>query len=229
MPTLDSGSLSSDSEKTLIVQDWGLIDYNQALEKQLELVNEVAEKNIPGYLVFCTHPPVVTKGRSTKENDIFAWQGQVVEVSRGGRATYHGPSQIVIYPILNLKFARHGRKEKEIVGYLRALEDAIVLTLKEYGIEAQGRSLQKKDNTEADETGVWVGNQKIASLGVAVKKWVTYHGAAINILKDPQAFLGINPCGFQSSVAVSLEEICKKPVSYDEVKSQILKNLIAQL
>lgn len=228
MPTLDT-ELSSLSSQSLIIQDWGLIDYNEAVEKQLQLVNEVAEKGIPGYIVFCTHPPVVTKGRSTKENDIFAWQGPVVEVSRGGRATYHGPSQIVIYPILNLRMARHGRKEKEIVGYLRALEDAIVDTLKDFGIEAQGRSLQKKENAEADETGVWVGSRKIASLGVAVKKWVTYHGAALNVLKDPQAFQGINPCGFRSNVAVSMQELAPDQTSYDSVKSRLSQKLLAIL
>lgn len=228
MLTLNSASLTQNTE-ALIVQDWGLIDYNEALERQLQLVQEVAEKEIPGYLVFCTHPPVVTKGRATQDNDIFAWDGPIIEVSRGGRATYHGPSQIVIYPILNLKLARGGRKEKEIVGYLRALEDAIVTTLQEYGVQSQGRSLQKKENSEDDETGVWVGSRKIASLGVAVKKWVTYHGAAINILKDPKAFMGINPCGFQSHVAVSLEEISSKPVSYDEVKNRLRHNLSEKL
>lgn len=227
MPTLDTPSLST--PELLIFEDWGLIDYKTAVEKQLFYVHEVAEKNIPGYLVFCTHPPVVTLGRGTQKEDVFSWKGELIEVSRGGRATYHGPSQIVIYPILNLKISRHDRKEKEVVGFLRDFENAIVKTLQDYGIQAQGRSLQKKENSEADETGVWVGQRKIASLGVAVKKWVTYHGAALNFSKDPQAFQGINPCGFKSSVAITIEDLLGKPLDRNLFQTQLAKNLLNTL
>lgn len=228
VPTSNSNSLSETSAP-LVVQDWGLIDYQTAVQKQIDLVNEVAEQNIPGYLVFCTHPPVVTLGRSTKPDDVFNWKGDLIEVSRGGRATYHGPSQIVVYPILNLKFQRHGRKEREIVGFLRDFENAIVETLKEFEIEAQGRSLQKKGDSEADETGVWVGNRKIASLGVAVKKWVTYHGAAINFSKDPTAFQGINPCGFKSDVVLTVEEAAANALQRQEFQDRLKQNLLNSL
>ncbi|MGZ3768374.1 MAG: lipoyl(octanoyl) transferase LipB [Bdellovibrio sp.] len=209
-------------------EDWGLVNYEDALEKQTELVEKVASENLPGYLIFCTHEPVVTLGRATQAGDVFGWQGPVIEVSRGGRATYHGPSQLVIYPILNLAHQRKGRKDREIVGYLRVFEDAIVEVLRSYGIEAQGKSLQKNPNTnsQADETGVWIGNKKIASLGVAVRKWVTFHGAAINLTYDPKAFQGLNPCGFTSNTMISLEQILDSPVNVDGFKEKIKANLL---
>lgn len=215
----------------LTFQDWGLIDYDVALKKQLELVEKVHSENLPGYLVFCSHPPVVTLGRATKEGDVFAWNGRVVEVSRGGRATYHGPSQLIVYPILNLTFARKGRKDREIVGYLRALEDAIVDVLKSYDVQAQGKSLHKNPQTdsEADETGVWVGNHKIASLGVGVRKWVTFHGAAINLNYDPKAFLGMNPCGFTTDTMVSLEQILQTSIDVKQFSERLKLRLLQVL
>ncbi len=189
----------------MIFEDWGLVPYNEALNKQLsylEILDAALSKgeNHPGFLIFCTHPAVVTTGRQTKPDDIFSWTGGVIEISRGGRATYHGPSQIVVYPIINLKNPRKSRGAQEIRGYLRDFEKAIVLTLKEFGIDAVGKTTQKipGEQAETDETGVWVGSQKIASLGIAVKKWMTYHGAAVNFLDDASAFVGINPCGFKT-------------------------------
>jgi lipoyl(octanoyl) transferase len=215
-----------------VVQDWGLIDYQEALSKQFELVETLSQQsNHPGFLVFCTHPPVVTTGRQTKPEDIFAWKGPIIEVSRGGRATYHGPSQLVIYPILNLKEARASRGPQEIRGFIRAFEKAIVETLIEYEIEAVGKTPQKLVGQEAetDETGVWVGRQKIASLGIAVKKWITYHGAAINLDFDPEAFQGLNPCGFTSNTMTCLETLTDKKIDRDIFKNNILEKLLNNL
>lgn len=191
-------------------EDWGLVPYQKALEKQLEYVDLLSRNpEHPGFLIFCSHPPVVTTGRQTLPEDIFSWKGEVIEISRGGRATYHGPSQLVVYPILNLKKNRGNRGPQEIRGYLRALENCIVLTLKEFGIDAVGRTPQKKigEKTDVDETGVWVGHQKIASLGIAVKNWICFHGAAINLTYDPEAFKGLNPCGFTSDTMTSVETL----------------------
>lgn len=206
-------------------QDWGLINYEEALAKQNALVEKVQTEDLPGFLIFCTHPPVVTLGRATKPGDVFAWQGPVMEISRGGRATYHGPSQLIVYPILNLAHIRKGRRDREIVGYLRVFEESIVDVLGAYKIEAQGRSLQKnpQTNSEADETGVWVGNRKLASIGIGVRKWVTFHGAAINLHYDPQAFRGMNPCGFTTETMVSLEQLLETPVDAQAFK-ELLKN-----
>lgn len=219
---------SSNTEAPKVL-DWGLIDYQQALEKQLQLVEEViANPQHAGYIVFCSHPHVVTTGRQTKPEDIFAWKGPVIEISRGGRATYHGPSQVVVYPILNLKNPRAGRGAQEIRGYLRDLEKAIVETLKEFGIDAVGKTPQKKLDTDAetDETGVWVGRQKIASLGIAVKRWVTYHGAAINLDYDPEAFQGLNPCGFTTATMTCVETQLNTRVSRDLFIQQLQSRLL---
>ncbi len=201
----------------MIFEDWGLIPYGEALNKQLSYLEKLDAalskgENHPGFLIFCTHPAVVTTGRQTKPDDIFSWTGDVIEISRGGRATYHGPSQIVVYPIINLKNPRKSRGAQEIRGYLRDFEKAIALTLKEFGIEAVGKTPQKipGEQAESDETGVWVGSQKIASLGIAVKKWMSYHGAAINFLDDASAFVGINPCGFKTDTMISVEKKCSE-------------------
>ncbi|MFN8791089.1 MAG: lipoyl(octanoyl) transferase LipB [Bdellovibrionales bacterium] len=216
-------------EEPLVFENWGLLDYDEAMQRQLEYVHRVAEEDRAGYLIFCTHPPVVTLGRATQPGDVHGWRGKVVEVSRGGRATYHGPSQIVVYPILNLKLSRRGRAPREVVGFLRDFEDAIVQTLAHFGIQAQGRSLQKRKDSEADETGVWVQNRKVASLGIAVKKWVTYHGAAVNFAKDSQAFQGLNPCGFQPSVIASVEELAPQTILRQNFEQVLAEKLLIAL
>lgn len=205
----------------LIIQNWGLIPYQEALTRQLELVESVSHDPETGYIVFCKHPEVVTLGRASKPEDVFAWDGDLIEVSRGGRATYHGPSQIVIYPILSLKTPRKSIQHQDVVGLLRTLENSIIEFLELYGIKAIGKSLQKNKNDEKEETGVWLDNQKIASLGIAVKKWVTYHGAAINIFKDPNAYRGMNPCGFNKSVMTCLEDKILAPINEAEILQQL--------
>ncbi|MGE3758636.1 MAG: octanoyltransferase, partial [Pseudobdellovibrionaceae bacterium] len=139
------------------VESWGLVDYSAAVEKQLMLVEEVAAGG-EEVLVFCSHPPVATLGRATRPDDITTWTGAILEVSRGGRVTYHGPSQLVIYPILNLNLKRANRSPRDLVGYIRDLEDSIADLLQEYGFEARGKSLQGRTDKEIpqEETGVWV-------------------------------------------------------------------------
>ncbi len=159
-------------------------------------------------LVICTHPPVVTLGRGTPSEDILNWQGETIESTRGGRATYHGPSQMIIYPIVDLRKRREAVRAKDVHAYLRAVEMATVQGLHLLGLRnAEARTTKMGDMSL---TGVWVGEKKIASIGVAVKKWVTYHGMALNVLKDEKAFQGIKPCGFSPSVMTSLEEQLEK-------------------
>lgn len=204
--------------------DWGLIDYEQSLHDQEVLVEKVAAEKAPGVVVFCSHPAVVTLGRKTQPGDLFAWDGPVKEISRGGRATYHGPSQQVVYPVVNLDVLEPHR---DIAWYLRSLENAIIATLADYGIEAVGKSLRKKsaDDSGAEETGVWVGDKKIASIGIAVRKWITFHGAAINLDEDPKAFQGMNPCGFKSDVMTNLQRLTGKDVARQEFQQRLQKNL----
>lgn len=173
------------------IQDWGMIDYFESNQKQLETVEKVYSAGHPGIIVFCTHPEIVTLGRSTEHGDVFSWDGPVAEISRGGRATYHGPSQLVIYPIINLKHgARPSGEHQNVAGHLRKLENGIVEWLKTLRVVAEGKTLDLENRKPqldyrgqaVEETGVWVDGKKVASLGIAVKKWITYHGAAINIV-----------------------------------------------
>ena len=204
------------------VQDWGLLDYEQALEKQLQLVEKVSKENLTGILAITTHNPIVTLGRKTQTGDVFAWEGPVKEIARGGRATYHGPSQLVVYPIINLAKLS---TPNDIGWYMRKLEDSIVATLAEYKITARGNNTNDPENT-----GVWVNDKKIASLGVGVKStpektWVTYHGAAINLDYDPKAFVGMNPCGLSSSVMTSLEQVLGHKVDRAEFTKKLIGNI----
>lgn len=198
------------NEFALDVQDWGLIEYSEALEKQLQLVELVDQQRASsqnqnrGCLVFCSHPAIVTLGRKTQTDDVFAWEGQKMEVSRGGRATYHGPSQLVVYCILDLLKPGPKRKSKDIDSLLREMENAIIATLSKYGISSFGKS-------GIEETGVWINQEnlqpkKIASIGIAIKKWISFHGVAINIDEDPKAFQGMKPCGLSSEVMTSLQK-----------------------
>lgn len=220
------------------ILDWELIDYFEALEKQLELVEKIHAENGPGVLVFCVHPEIVTLGRATEEGDVFSWDGPVAEISRGGRATYHGPSQLVIYPIINLKHSRRSDKDQQdVVGHLRKLENGIIEWLKTLNIKAEGKTLDPQNRrpqldykgAAVEETGVWVNNKKIASLGIGVKKWVTYHGAAINIYADDKAFRGMYPCGFSQSVMTNVESLLQRKINFDEQKKALGRILISSL
>lgn len=207
--------------------NWGLIDYQEALVKQLELAEETANQNTPGTIVFCSHPEIVTLGSKTQVNDVTTWDGPIAQISRGGRATYHGPSQLVVYPIINLNLPSPIRPAKDIHVFLRNFEDAIVKTLADFNVEALGKSLQKKNQNEneTDETGVWVKDRKIASLGIQIKRWVTLHGAAINLEKDPLAFRGIKPCGFTPERMISVEEVTESSVSRDKFTNRLFIEL----
>ncbi len=209
---------------TLRFLNWGLIPYEDALREQLSLLSDV-QSGAGDTVVFCSHPPIVTTGRSTKSGDVFDWQGDVLEVQRGGRATYHGPNQLLVYPIVNLQRSR-GNGEIKLFGlreFFALMESIIVNVLSSYGISACGRSGSKitsgLDGENLEATGVWVGDRKIASLGIGVKRWVTYHGLALNVDHDPLAFQGLNPCGFSSGVMTSMEEI---------LGARVNKNLLIQ-
>ena len=178
--------------------DLKLIPYQEALDKQLELLEKVATHEQEETVIFCSHPPVVTLGRSTEVGDVTTWSGELIEIQRGGRATYHGPSQLVIYPILNLS-----KRGQDLHKYLRTLENIIIEVLNDLGLKASAIK---------DSTGVWVGEKKVASIGIGVKKWVSYHGIALNVDHDSKAFQGLKPCGFSTETMVSLEELLGKKV-----------------
>jgi lipoyl(octanoyl) transferase len=205
------------------VQDWGLIEYGLALQKQTDLVDLVQHELARETIVFCSHPPVVTLGRGTKPGDVFGWQGQVIEINRGGRATYHGPSQLVVYPILDLN-----QRGRDLHKYMRDLEEALVRTLADFGIQARGRTEQVGDDGENQEaTGVWIGARKIASIGIGVRKWVSFHGLALNVDRDNAAFQGMKPCGFSSQTMISMEEVLGASVDHASVSAALATHLFA--
>ncbi|MCJ8278227.1 MAG: lipoyl(octanoyl) transferase LipB [Bdellovibrionales bacterium] len=215
------------------IEDWGLIPYTEAFEKQQQYVEEIIAGERGETIVFCHHEPVVTLGRGTKEGDVFSWKGETVEVNRGGRATYHGPNQVVMYPMIDLagatpSYIKKKIKDKDLHDYMRVLEEAAIMTIRDYEVEAQGHVMQKQigEDQEAEATGVWVNNQKIASIGIAVKKWVTSHGIAINLLKDEQAFKGINPCGFSTQTMVSLKELTNKRLVRETFQKELASNFM---
>ncbi len=195
--------------KQFNIEDWGLVPYEEALTRQLLFLNKVASGD-PDTLIFCSHPPVVTLGRSTVAGDVTTWDGEIVNIQRGGRATYHGPSQLVVYPILNLNL-----QDRDLHKYLRNLELVIIKVLKEYNLDA---------SSIKDATGVWVGNKKIASIGIGVKRWVSYHGIALNVDHDSAAFQGLKPCGFTTDTMTSMQVLLNKKIDLEELKQKVINS-----
>ncbi len=203
--------------------EWGIIPYEDAVREQLDFVQKVYDKKIPNTVIYCSHEPIVTKGRGTQETDIFGWKGLTIEVQRGGRATYHGPNQLVVYPIINLQ---KGTKIIGIREYMSGLEKIVVDVLAQYGVAAEGRCGTKIESHEA--TGVWINDRKICSIGIGVKRWVTYHGLALNVDHDPRAFQGLNPCGFSPATMISLEEVLGRKVSRRDLISKFTERFLAE-
>lgn len=190
--------------------DLGLISYKKALDFQLQLLEKVHKKMAEETLMICRHPFVLTVGRSATENDIQSWDGEIVKVQRGGGVTFHGPGQIIIYPILDLR-----KRNRDLHSFLRKLEKSVIETLKLYDIKASCRD---------GVTGVWVGDKKIASIGIGVKKWISYHGLAFNFKNEFLDQGKFNPCGFSQSTMIGFTDLVNN-VSFKEVQ----KNLVIKL
>lgn len=199
-------------------EDWGLTDYTTSFQKQQEYVEDVLNTG-EEKVIFCTHPPIVTLGRASTEKDLAGWSGEVAQINRGGKATYHGPSQLVLYPLIDLT-KEHSFPARDVGAYLRALEDWVIRALASFDLKAH--SIPNSKDTENIYTGVWIGEKKVASIGIAVRKWITHHGCAINLERDEKAFSGINPCGFKKEVMTSLEEELGRKISYEEMKSALI-------
>ncbi len=208
------------------VLNWGLINYAECESRQLDLLDDIYQNQRQGALVICTHPQVVTLGKSSDPSDLLGWDGPVYNVSRGGRATYHGPEQIIIYCLVNLKFPGKNRKEKDIPALLRGIEQAAIDTLATYQIKGRGKT---SSHSDLNDTGVWINDQKIMSLGVAVRHWISYHGLALNYAQNPEAFAGIKPCGFHRSTMTSLQEVTSNLPERTAVESQLCHFLQEQL
>jgi len=197
------------------VLDLGLAPYGAVLERQLALLEERIQDRVPDTLILVEHPPVVTLGRAkTTANlrhtpDALRAKGiQFFEVSRGGDATYHAPGQLVGYPIFDLR--QHGR---DVLRFCRGVEAALSGVLEAVGLRA--RSVPGK-------AGIWVGDRKIASLGISLRRWVTFHGFALNVAVDLTGFQVIRPCGEEPEVMTSMEALLKCPVAMGEVRSRVV-------
>jgi len=218
-------------------KDLGLIDYKKAWDYQESLLNEIVnekmknrdlpvEQQFPSkhFLLFCEHPHVFTLGKSGKQDHLLLDDSQLenndavfYKINRGGDITYHGPGQVVGYPILNLDYFFN-----DIHLYLRYLEEAVILTLAEYGIIA-GR-INKL-------TGVWLDaddstkSRKICAFGVRCSRWVTMHGFALNVNTNLEYFNHIIPCGISDKDVTSMKQELGYEVNMDEVKSKLLHHL----
>jgi lipoate-protein ligase B len=162
----------------------------------------------PDYLILVEHPHVLTLGRKGNTDNIVEPGLPVYHVERGGDVTYHGPGQQVFYPIMDLT-----KTELTLKGYVRTLEHIVIDALSKLGVAAE---------TIEGKTGVWVMNKKIASIGIAVERWITYHGVALNVTTDLSYFHKIRPCGFSPEVMISLAALLGKPVSMENVKKHLL-------
>ena len=193
--------------------DLGRLGYREAHARQLEVLGEIQRGERPDTLLLVEHPHVITLGRTkgAQQNVLIPGEVEVVHVERGGDVTYHGPGQLVAYPIVAL-----GEGERDLHRFLRNLEDAIIATLARWDLDS-GR--------EEGKTGVWRSGRKLASIGIACRKWVTFHGLALNVNTDLSFFRRINPCGFEASVMTSMEAERGAPIAFDEVKRALTAEL----
>lgn len=166
------------------------VRYAACLAAMRELVESRARGSVIDTLLLVEHEGVYTRGRRDSSGDIVAPGIDVVDVERGGRITWHGPGQLVAYPVVALQ-----GKARDLHAWLRLLEDATIDCLRSFGVAGV---------RDPSGTGVFTGNRKIASIGIAVRRWVTYHGVAINVACDLGAFAAIAPCGFDASVMTSI-------------------------
>ena len=192
------------------VLNLGVVPYREAWELQRSLAADVAEGSRKDTIVFLEHPPTVTLGRRTGEGELHIPENaevEVIETDRGGKSTFHGPGQLVCYPIFDL--TRHGQDVKR---YCRDLEEALIRTLAPLGLEA----------TRIEGlTGIWLEDppRKIASIGIHISKWVTTHGYALNVDLDPAPFTDwITACGLEDTAFTTIAREVGRPVAADEVR-----------
>lgn len=197
--------------------DLGRRGYEDAWAFQRRLVEKRKQGDIPDVLLFVEHPPTYTLGRSARTEHVLTDKSQLrrlgaslVETDRGGDVTFHGPGQLVGYPILDLSYWK-----KDVHAYLRALESVLIRALQTFGVTA-GR--------EEGRTGVWCPQGKLAAIGVRVSRWVTSHGFALNVATDLDYFKHIVPCGIVDGGVSSMEGILRAPVSITQVREALTEN-----
>ena len=210
--------LETPSNATIALSRHGLVDYQEAWNLQRTIHAEVASGSRPNTLLLLEHPSVYTAGRRTDDAERPTDGTPVIDVDRGGRITWHGPGQLVGYPIVKLQ------KPTELVGFVREIEAALILVCADLGITAvrvEGRS------------GVWIqdarGDRKIAAIGIRVAKGATMHGFALNVNPDLSAFGQIVPCGIADADVTSLEKELGRTITIDEVAPLVERHVIESL
>lgn len=196
--------------------DLGLVDYKDAYIFQKDTLLQVKSGAVEGVLIFNEHRPVFTIGRSGKKNNLLSRHDaldirdiDIIKVDRGGDITFHGPGQVIAYPVFDLR-----RHAKDLHKYLRDLEEVIIIALSKYDILA----FRIKD-----KTGCWVQEGKIASIGISASDWVTYHGFALNANVDLNYFNMINPCGLGDIKMVSMSSILHQEIDLMQLKSRLVE------
>ncbi len=205
----------SDFHRELVVKDLGRTLYQDVWQAMRDFTDQRTAAS-PNELWLTEHEPVFTQGQAGKpEHLLHTSEIPVVKTDRGGQITYHGPGQLVVYPLLDLKVLKLGVRD-----LVTAIETSVVECLKEYGIAAAAKP---------GAPGVYVDNKKIASLGLRVRKGCSYHGVAINVCANLEPFQQINPCGYQGLEMVNLNDVSEHVFSVEEVKTGYIKKLAEQL
>lgn len=196
--------------------DLGLLGYSEAWERQKEIAAQVQEGTRDDTLIFVEHPPVLTLGANFHEENLLLTREEysalgieVLKTDRGGDVTYHGPNQLVIYPIFDVK--RHG---KDLHRWLRDLEETIILTCAAYGL---------KGTRFPPNTGVWLEDKKVAAIGIKVSRWVSLHGIALNCNNDLTPFNWVVPCGISDYGVTSLSEATGKEITVEMAKERVVQ------
>jgi len=196
----------------------GLIDYEQAWELQREIHREVADGKRPNTLLLLEHPPIFTAGRRTLDSERPLDGSKVIDVDRGGKITFHGPGQIVGYPIIKL------RDSFDVVGFVRELENSLIEVCREFGISAE---------RYCERSGVWLrdekGDRKIAAIGIRVARGVTMHGFALNVNPDLTFYEKIIPCGIPDAGVTSMANELNPALSMEEVLPVLERHLYEAL
>ncbi len=198
----------------MILRDLGRLDYAAAHRIQQEVLAGRIAGELPDTVLLVEHEPVYTLGRkrTSAANVLDAGDVPVLEVERGGDVTFHGPGQLVAYPILQLEGAR-----RDLHDHLHRLEEVAIRTCAEFGLEAV---------RDPRNTGAWVGGRKLCSVGIACRRWVTWHGLALNVDVDLAFFARVNPCGLESALLTSMVAEAGRPLDRAQVKSRLGEHLV---
>ncbi len=197
----------------------GTIDYGEAYRLQLQLCRQRLDGEIPDTLLLLEHPPTITVGKSGKTANILAGPDDLERqgvslffTDRGGDVTYHGPGQLVVYPIVDLR-----QRNRDVHAYVHDLEEVVLRALLPFGICANRNA----------HAGVWVGDKQIAAIGIAIKRWITMHGIAINVSPQREHFSLINPCGMAGAPVTSIRELTGVDVPMEDVAKAVVTEFSA--